>query len=574
VCTLGPATDTIEVLKDLVLNGLDVARFNFSHGSHSDHAQRMNKVRSAAAETGKAVAILLDTQGPEIRLGTIKGGTVNLQQGDAFVLRTTQEEGDAAGASVSYPYLPEDVYPGAAIWIGDGLIGLKVERVEGSEVFCTVTNGGELSSRKGVNLPGIPVRLPSITSKDVDDINFGIEQGVDFIAASFVRRASDVLEIRKLLEAKGANIHIIAKIESRQGVENIDEILQVADGIMVARGDLGVEIPTEEVPLVQKAIIEKCNRQGKPVITATQMLDSMIRNPRPTRAEASDVANAIFDGTDAIMLSGETANGKYPVEAVKTMSRIALRVEQALNFEEMLRNRCVHCSTPDAVSHATSSLAWDLEAAAIITATKSGSTAKMVSKYRPKAPIIAATPDEAVLRKLRLVWGVNPLLIEETQGTDELVAEAVAKALAAEYIKSGDLVVVTAGVPVGVPGSTNLVKVQIVGEVVGRGTGIGAMIATGTVRVVLSGEEALKKVQLGDILVTNGTEKEFVPAMGKAAGVITEVGGLTSHAAIVCLNLGIPVIVGVPDATKLPDGEVVTLDGRRGLVYQGVVKVL
>lgn len=574
VCTLGPATDTVEVLKDLVLNGMDVARFNFSHGTHSDHARRMSNARSAAAEAGKVLGILLDTQGPEIRTGVLKQGTVTLRQGDTFILRTSAGEGDAAGVPVSYPGLPNDVYPGAVILIDDGLIGLRVDRVSGGEVYCTVTNGGELGSRKGVNLPGIPVGLPAITAKDIEDINFGIEQGVDFIAASFVQKAADVLEIRKLLEARDAQCHIIAKIESGQGVSNIDEILLVADGIMIARGDLGVEIPTEEVPLVQKMIIEKCNRMGKPVITATQMLDSMIRNPRPTRAEASDVANAIFDGTDAIMLSGETANGKYPVDAVKTMARIALRSEQALNFEEMLRTRCIQCSTPDAVSHATSSLAWDLEAAAIITATKSGSTARMVSKYRPKAPIIAGTPEEAVLRKLNLVWGVNPLLIDETKGTDELVAEAVAKALSADYIHSGDLVVITAGVPVGVPGSTNLIKVQVVGQVLRRGTGIGAMIATGPARIAASGEEALAKVQRGDILVVNGTDKDFVPAMEKAGGVITEAGGLTSHAAIVCLNLGIPVIVGVPDATKLDDGEVVTLDGRRGLVYRGVVKVL
>ncbi len=578
VCTLGPASSSVEVLKELINSGLDVARFNFSHGSHDEHAQRISNARAAARELGKEIGILLDTQGPEIRTGAMAQGEATLKEGDTFVLRTADGEGDAQSVSVSYAGLARDVYPGAVILIDDGLIGLKVERADQDRIFCTVTSGGVLGSRKGVNVPGISINLPAVTAKDIADIEFGIEQEVDFIAASFVRKAADVLEIRKLLEDRGAgDIQIIAKIESQEGVTNIDEILQVADGVMVARGDLGVEIPTEEVPLVQKMLITKCNNCGKPVITATQMLDSMIRNPRPTRAEASDVANAIFDGSDAIMLSGETANGKHPVDAVKTMARIAERSEQALNFEEKMRNRssCLQRTTPDAISHATSTIAWDLGAAAIITATKSGSTARMVSMYRPQAPIIAVTPERSALRKLKLVWGVNPVLIDETKGTDDLVAEAVAKALAAGQIKSGDLVVITAGVPVGVPGSTNLIKVQVVGEIAARGIGIGSRIASGPVKMVATGEEAVARIEQGDILVTTSTEREFVPAMEKAAGVVTEVGGLTSHAAIVCLNLGIPVIVGAADATSLlTEGETVTLDGRRGLVYRGIVRVL
>ncbi len=573
VCTLGPVSSSVDVLKQLIDSGMNVARLNFSHGTHEGYADTIKNIKTASE--GKCIGILLDTQGPEIRTGNIQG-KVTLNEGAPFILRTTPGEGDQTGVSVTYSRLPEEVYPGAKILIDDGLIELRVEKVQNTEIHCTVVNGGELGSRKGINLPGIPVNLPAVTEKDVADITFGIDQGVDFIAASFVRKACDVLEIRKILESKGADIHIISKIENYEGVKNIDEILQVSDGIMVARGDLGVEIPTEEVPLVQKSIIEQCNRLGKPVITATQMLDSMIRNPRPTRAEASDVANAIFDGTDAVMLSGETANGKYPIEAVRTMARIAERSEQALGYEDILRKRKAYfqATIPDAISHAVATTSSDLGAAGIITATKSGSTARMVSKYRPKAPIIAATPSVLASRKLAVVWGVTPLIIEEIQGTDDLIAEAVAKALAAQHVKSGDLIVITAGVPVGVPGSTNLIKVHIVGQILVRGTGVSTKTASGTIRIAATAHQAMEKMQPGDILVTRGTDRDFVPAIEKAGGVITEEGGLTSHAAIVCLNLGVPVIVGANKATQMKDGETVTMDCRRGLVYHGVARVL
>jgi pyruvate kinase len=424
-------------------------------------------------------------------------------------------------------------------------------------------------------VPGIYVNLPSVTDKDVDDIVFGIQNDVDFIAASFIRTALDVLEIRKILEEYNSEIQIIAKIENRTGLDNVDEILQVADGIMVARGDLGVEIPSEEVPIAQKNIIKKCNLAGKPVITATQMLDSMIRNPRPTRAEASDVANAIFDGTDAIMLSGETAVGKYPLEAVKTMAIIAEKAESVLDFEEILVSKGIkQKNIIDSIGHATCDMALDLNAEAIITPTASGSTARVVSKYRPKSAVVASTPDERVARQLSIVWGVYPVIVKETTGTDNMIDEAVQKALESGYIKLGDLVIITSGMP-GVPGTTNLLKVHVVGEIVVRGTGIGSGIVNGKVKIARDSSEALNIIEKGDILVTYGTNREYIPAMEKAKAVITEMGGLTSHAAVVGLNLGIPVIVGVEDALKkLKNISTVTVDGVRGLVYKGITKVL
>lgn len=579
VCTIGPACDQVETLKKMINAGMNVARLNFSHGNQTDHTQRMAMIRQAAAETGKTIGILLDTKGPEIRLGYFADPPVLLEPGQEFTLTTREIKGDRNMVSVTYKELPQDVKAGDRVLVADGLIELAVKQTTATDVICQVVNGGKLSDQKGVNLPGVEVNLPSITEKDVADIKFGIEQNVDFIAASFIRKAADVLAIRQILEEAGADIDIIAKIESRQGVENLDEILKVADGIMVARGDLGVEIPAEEVPILQKIMIERCNRAGKPVITATQMLESMIQNPRPTRAEASDVANAIFDGTDAIMLSGESASGKYPVAAVQTMARIANRAEAALKYSKMLEQRgtVMQLTVTDAISHAVCTAARDLGAAAILTPTASGHTARMVSKYRPQAPIIAVTPTEKVLRKLALIWGVQPLFISEmTSGaTDEMVNRAVEVSLASGLIEGGDLVVITAGVPVGVHGTTNLMKVHTVGDVLARGTGIGARAVTGTVRICPTLKDAMTKVQPGDILVAQATDAEYVPYMEKAAAVVTEEGGLTSHGAIVGLNLGIPVIVGVESATALlPDGETVTIDGQRGLIYSGKARVL
>lgn len=578
VCTIGPASDSVEMIKKLLEAGMNVARLNFSHGTQEEHRRRIAAIRTAAREAGRNVAVMLDTKGPEIRLGVLKEEPVLLQEGEELTLTTADIQGDRQRMPVNYPGLPGDVREGDTILLADGLIALTVLSVSGTEIKCRVENGGELTSRKGVNVPGVVVNLPAITEKDIQDIKFGIEQRLDFIAASFVRKAADVLAIRQILEEAGADIDIIAKIENREAVNNLDEIIKVTDGVMVARGDLGVEIPAEEVPLVQKAIIERCNRAGKPVVTATQMLESMIQNPRPTRAEASDVANAIFDGTDAVMLSGETAAGKYPVEAVETMARIAQRAEAALSYEEMLgKKRMVspQRTVTDAISYATCATAQDLGAAAIISSTESGHTAKMVSKYRPRAPIIAVTPHARVMRKLALTWGVQPLLAGVRKNTDEMMTAAIEVSLSAGLIKGGDLVVITAGVPVGVHGTTNLIRVHTVGDILARGTGIGQRAVTGTVRVARTVREALDKMKPGDILVTPATDSDYIPAMKKAGAVITEVGGLTSHAAIVCLEFGIPVIVGVEAATAvLPDGEITTVDGQRGLIYSGAARVL
>jgi len=577
VCTIGPASEKVDLLEKLMLSGMNVARMNFSHGTHDDHARRLVAVRQAAGNVGKNIAIMLDTKGPEIRLGYLEKDFVHLKTGDTVCLTTEAVKGNEQILPVSYRGLPKDIKTGDQVLISDGLIALRVNNITGEKIECTVENGGELTSQKGVNVPGVYVKLPAITERDEQDIIFGIENNFDFVAASFVRRANDVLTIRKIIEDNGGHMDIIAKIENQEAVNNLDEIIEVSDGIMVARGDLGVEIPPEEVPLIQKTIINKCKQVGKPVITATQMLESMIQNPRPTRAEASDVANAILDGTDAVMLSGETAAGKYPVEAVKTMARIAARAESSIKFDELLNNnrRVLPKTVTDAISHATVSTALDLGAAAIITSTESGYTAQMVSKYRPQAPIIAVTTQRTVLRKMALVWGVQPLLVGHTEDTDSMIAAAVDVSLAAGMIKVGDLIVITAGVPVGVHGTTNLIKVHTVGDIIARGTGIIKRSVTGKACVANSAREALAKMEDGNVLVTYATDRDFISIIERAAALITEAGGLTSHAAIVGLEFGIPVIVGVENATKLiPDREVVTVDGQRGLVYKGKAKVL
>lgn len=576
VCTIGPASEAPEMLTELILAGMDVARLNFSHGERSAQGARIESVRRISEELGKRIAVILDTQGPEIRIKKFKDGRAFLKEGSLFRLTTDEMQGDETGVTVDYSQLAEDVVPGATVLLDDGLINLRVEEVRGNEVICRVINGGEISNNKGVNLPGTKVNLPALSRKDVEDILFGLEVGVDFIAASFIRCKEDVLQIRRLLEENRSAAGIIAKIETQQGVDNYREILEVADGIMIARGDLGVEIPAEDVPLVQKMIIQGCNNAGKPVITATQMLDSMIRNPRPTRAEASDVANAIFDGTDAVMLSGETAVGKFPVEAVKTMARIAERTEQALQYESILENfePAMEKTVTDAISYATCLTAQELGAVAIITATESGHTARMISKYKPKARIIAVTPRKNVAARLALTWGVCPLLCPPTDTTDEMFTVAADTALNAGYIEEGDLVVITAGVPVGVAGTTNLLRVFTVGEILVRGTGIGKGSVGGTV-FIASSVEKLPDFKEGQILVARMTDKDYLPAMEKAAGIITEEGGLTSHAAIVGINLGIPVIVGANQAMKiLQPGRPVTLDSVRGLVYRGRVTIM
>ncbi|MGQ9512152.1 pyruvate kinase [Thermodesulfitimonas sp.] len=577
VCTIGPASEDPAVIEAMLRSGMNVARINMSHGTQEEHRRRLRVLRAVATKLGQNLGILLDIRGPRIRIGDFEAGSFRLEAGEEVELIPKDFKGTRRRIPVNYEGLARDVKPGNIILVADGLVSLRVLNTTAEGVLCRVEIGGEVSARKGVNLPGVKVNLPSLTEKDIADIRFGIAEEVDFIALSFVRRAEDVLAARRLLEEAGADIALIAKIENWEGLENLGAILKVADGVMVARGDLGLEIPTEEVPLAQKRIIEEANAVGKPVITATQMLESMIHNSRPTRAEASDVANAIFDGTDAVMLSGETAIGRYPVEAVAVMARIAARTEEALPYSEFLRRQqaAAKHSVTDAISFATCTAAEDLGAAAIITATQTGYTARMVAKYRPRPPVVAVTPHERVVRRLSLVWGVLPLLVEPTESTDQMIKAAVEAAVTAGYVRAGDLVVITAGVPVGVHGTTNLLKVHMVGNVVARGVGIGTRAVSGPARVVHTAREALERVQSGDILVAPATDKEYIPALERAAGVVTETGGMTSHAAIVGLEFGIPVVVGIEGATAIiKDGMLITLDPQRGVIYSGVARVL
>jgi pyruvate kinase len=576
VCTLGPASEAQEVMIKLIEAGMDVARINLSHGSHEEHARRLAELRRACERVGRPVAVMLDTKGPEIRLGAFKGGFAQLREGEIFTLTTRDVPGDSSIANVGHAGFPGDVRRGMIVLLDDGNIALTVLDVGETDVRCRVLNDGTIRDGKKVNLPDAEVSLPALSDSDIEDLRFGVAQGVDFVAASFIRKESDVLAIRRVIEEAGGDQHIISKIESKEGVRNLDEILKVSDGLMVARGDLGVEIPAEDVPLVQKAMIERCNRLGKPVITATQMLESMVSRPRPTRAEASDVANAIFDGTDAVMLSAETATGKYPVESVAMMARIAERAESSLRYEEILaKKRTVAARTvTDAISSATCGMANDLGAAAIITATESGHTARMVAKYRPRAPVLGVTPHESTMRKLLLVWGVVPTLVAPSRGTDEMIEQAVGAGLAKGLIKQGDLVVITAGVPMGIPGTTNLIKVQTVGDVLVRGTGIGSRPATGRACVAKTAKDAAAKFRGGDILVVQGTDSDFITFIRDSAGVICEEGGLTCHAAIAALQYRIPAVVGAEGATSiLKDGQVVTIDAARGLVYRGPASV-
>ncbi|WP_062047792.1 pyruvate kinase [Bacillus sp. JCM 19034] len=578
VCTIGPVSETVEKLEQLINAGMNVARLNFSHGDFEEHGNRIKNIREAVKRTGKEVAILLDTKGPEIRTQTLEGGAAELVAGQELIISMSEVVGNKEKISVTYPGLVNDVEPGSKILLDDGLIGLEVKEVRENELVTVVLNDGVLKNKKGVNVPNVSVNLPGITEKDIADIKFGIEQGVDFVAASFVRRASDVLEIRELLDGNGgSDIHIIPKIENQEGVDNIGEILEVSDGLMVARGDLGVEIPAEDVPLVQKELIKRCNVAAKPVITATQMLDSMQRNPRPTRAEASDVANAIFDGTDAIMLSGETAAGDYPVESVETMHNIATRTEKALNYDAILRKKTKEAQTSitNAIGQSVAHTASNLSAAAILTATESGHTARVVSRYRPLSPIIAVTSNERVIRKLNLVWGVKPVLGKSAATTDEMFESTIDFAMNSGEIKQGDLVVITAGVPINEPGTTNIMKVHLIGEVIAKGQGIGRRTAAGRVVIARNAEEANEKTKENSILITFSTDKDMIPAFEKAAAVITEEGGLTSHAAVVGLDLSTPVIVGVEGALSMfEEGEEITVDSARGDIYRGHTCVL
>ena len=572
VCTLGPSSDAPEIMEALIENGMNVARFNFSHGTHEEQRGRIMKLREVAERMDSPVAFLLDTKGPEMRLGRFGDKKVLLEEGKRFVITGRDVEGTVDICSVTYKNLPHEVAAGNRILLSDGLVELLVERVDGDDIITRILNTGEVSTGKRVAVPDVAVQMPFLSEKDIADIKFGVEMDMDFIAASFVQRASDILAIRRVLEEVGGDMQIIAKIENAEGVRNIDSILRVADGVMVARGDLGVEIPTEEVPVIQKMLIQKCNQAAKPVITATQMLESMIVNPRPTRAEASDIANAIMDGTDAIMLSGETAAGKYPIEAVKMMNKIAVHTEKSLNYEKMFLTKGIatNISSTNAISHATVQIAQELHAAAILTVSASGYTPRMISKYRPNAPIICVTPYQKTRRRVQLLRGVKTILGHFSENSDEMVGNGVDSAVAVGAVKEGQLIVITACVPVGISGTTNMIRVQIIGNVLLRGAGIGQRAAVGNCCVASNLADIHEKFKPGDVLVMKGINEETARYAAQASAIITEESGLTSHAAIIGVSCGIPVIVGAQDAMNvLHDQDRVTVDAARGAVYSG-----
>ena len=579
VCTIGPASESVDMLVNLINAGMNVCRLNFSHGDYEEHGARIKNIREAVKITGKRVAILLDTKGPEIRTNDMENGAITMKIGDSVRISMTEVLGTNEKFSITYPELINDVNVGSHILLDDGLIDLEVTDIDrdANEIVTVVKNEGVLKNKKGVNVPGVSVNLPGITEKDANDIRFGIGQGIDFIAASFVRRASDVLEITKILEEENAtHIQIIPKIQTQEGIDNIDEILKVSDGLMVARGDMGVEIPTEDVPVVQKALIKKCNALGKPVITATQMLDSMQRNPRPTRAEANDVANAIYDGTDAVMLSGETAAGDYPLEAVQTMARIAVRTEETLvNQDSFALKLYSKTDMTEAIGQSVGHTARNLGIQTIVAATESGHTARMISKYRPKAHIVAITFSEQKARSLSLSWGVYATVADKPSSTDEMFNLASKVSQEEGYASEGDLIIITAGVPVGEKGTTNLMKIQMIGSKLVQGQGVGEEAIIAKAVVAGTAEEAVAKATEGAILVTKTTDKEYMPAIEKASALVVEEGGLTSHAAVVAIAQNIPVIVGAADATSLINNdEVITVDPRRGIVYRGATTAI
>ena len=580
VCTIGPASESEEMLEKLMKAGMNVARLNFSHGSHEEHKARIDTIRKVADRLGKTIGILLDTKGPEIRTHDMKDGLIMLEKGKEVIVSMSQVEGTPEKFSVTYEDLINDVQVGSYILLDDGLVELQVKDIDKTkgEVKCDILNTGELKNKKGVNLPGVKVNLPGITDKDADDILFGIKEDVDYIAASFVRRPSDVLDIREILERENNhNITIFPKIENQEGIDNIEEILEVSDGLMVARGDMGVEIPPESVPIVQKDLIRKCNKLGKPVITATQMLDSMQRNPRATRAEASDVANAIYDGTDAVMLSGETAAGLYPEEAVKTMRNIAVSAEAAQDYKKLLsdRTKLVETSLVNAIGVSVAHTALNLNVKAIVAATESGSTAVTISKYRPHSGIIAVTPSEHTARQLALVWGAYPVIKKGRKTTDDLLNNAVATAVETGRVTNGDLIIITAGVPTGEKGTTNMMKLHLVGDEIAKGQGVGRGSVVGKT-VVANSASDLEGVDLSEsVIVTNSVDETLVPYIEQAVGLITEENGITSPSAIIGLEKSIPTIIGVENATKeLKDGILVTVDAAQGKIFEGYANVL
>ena len=576
ICTLGPSTDQEGVLRELVANGMNVARFNFSHGSHEEHLGRFEKLKAIREELGKPVAALLDTKGPEIRLKDFKNGTEMLEAGQTFTLTTRDVEGTKEICSITYKDLPQDVQPGGTIMLDDGLIKLQIVTVNDTDIVCKVLNNGKIKNKKGVNVPGVHLSMPYMSQRDRDDIIFGAQQGFDFIAASFVRTAQDVYDIRNLLNEYDSDIRIIAKIENREGVNNIDSILAAADAVMVARGDLGVEIDFTELPGIQKNIIERSFSFGKPIVTATQMLDSMMVNPRPTRAEISDVANAIYDGTSAIMLSGETAAGAYPVEALKTMSAIAERTETEnhARVEYLTEATNGKISVSDATAHAACLTAKDVNAAAIVTVSESGTTARLLSKYRPQQPIIACVMKEQVQRQLSLSWGITSLMMPLAHSTDELIEMSTALAKENGFLHNGELAVVTAGVPVGISGTTNMIKIHMVGNCLATGVGVGpenaeVSNATGKACVCRTLDEVRAKFKPGMVLVVPSTSNEMLNYVRDAAALVVEEPGLNSHAAIAGKALLKPTVVGAVGATShIRDGLMIAVDCAHGSVQR------
>lgn len=569
VCTMGPNLFEKHLIAPLMKAGMNVARFNFSHGTYETHQHYYDEVCRIRDELGLPVATMLDTKGPEIRVRSFKNGHVTLQNGQLFTLTTDEVEGDEERVSITYKELPQDIAVGTSILIDDGLIGMQVERIDGADIVCRVLNGGVVSNNKGVNIPNAHLSMPFISEKDHQDILFAIKNGYDFIAASFTRCADDIMQIRHILQENNCHtINIIAKIENMEGVENIDEILRVVDGVMVARGDLGVEVPLEDVPSLQKKLIQRGIAAGKPVITATQMLDSMIKNPRPTRAEATDVANAIYDGTSAIMLSGESAVGAYPVEAVETMVRIALRAEADMDYiRRFSRDTSASTDVTNAISHATVTSAHDLNASAIITVTKSGSTARILSRYRPACVIVGCTTEKHVWRQLALSWGTVPLMIAEESNTDDLFEHAVDAAVQNGLVHDGELVVLTAGVPLGISGTTNLMKVHVVGHLLSRGLGLHGGKVVAPLCVIRNLEKDAKDFNTGDVIVCHQTTREMFSMLRKSSAIVLEDDNPEGHGAIAGMSLDIPVIIGAKNATNiLKSGAVVTVDGEKGTV--------
>lgn len=569
VCTMGPNLFEKNLIGPLMKAGMNVARFNFSHGTYESHQYYYDEVCRIRDELGLPVATMLDTKGPEIRVRTFKNGSVTLKNGQHFTLTTQEMEGDENRVSITYKNLPNDVQVGSSILIDDGLIGMRVEKIDDTEIVCQVLNGGVVSNNKGVNIPNGHLSMPFISEKDRNDIIFAIKNGYDYIAASFTRSADDIMQIRHILQEYDCHsINIIAKIENMEGVENIDEILRVVDGVMVARGDLGVEVPLEDVPSLQKTLIQRGIAAGKPVITATQMLDSMIKNPRPTRAEATDVANAIYDGTSAIMLSGETAVGAYPVEAVETMVRIALRAEADTNYiRRFSRDTSASTDVTNAISHATVTSAHDLNASAIITVTKSGSTARILSRYRPACVIVGCTTEKHVWRQLALSWGTIPVMIGEENNTDDLFEHALDAAVAHGIVHDGELVVMTAGAPLGISGTTNLMRVQVVGHLLTSGTGLHSGKVIAPLCVIRDYETDSKDFNTGDVIVCHQTTREMYAMLRKSSAIVLEDDNPDGHGAIAGMSLDIPVIIGAKNATNvLKTGSVVTIDGEKGTV--------